>query len=113
MHRDPDLALETHAREEFGIDPEQLGSPVHAAGSSFVAFTIGAVIPLLPWFFIGHGGAILASLVLAVVAAAAVGAATARFTGRPAATVAARQLATLDHLTRGRFAIGHLVGANV
>src|SRR5438067_7026606 len=46
MMRDPELALETHAREELGIDPEALGSPVGAAVSSFVAFSIGALIPL-------------------------------------------------------------------
>ncbi len=113
MMRDPDLALQTHAREELGIDPDQLGSPVHAAGSSFVAFTIGAVIPLLPWFAIGHGGAIVASLVLAVIAAVVVGAATARFTGRPATAVAARQLAFTLIPAAVTFVIGHLVGANV
>src|SRR3954470_15513753 len=53
MMRDEDLALETHAREELGIDPGSLGSPWSAAFSSFVAFTLGAIIPLLPWFF-GH-----------------------------------------------------------
>src|SRR5436190_1924232 len=48
MMRDPDLALETHAREELGIDPNALGSPIGAAASSFVAFAIGALVPLLP-----------------------------------------------------------------
>ena len=48
---DPDLALEAHAREELGIDPGALGSPLGAAASSFVSFAVGAVIPLLPWFF--------------------------------------------------------------
>src|SRR5438105_13795802 len=44
MMRDPELALETHAREELGIDPAALGSPVQAAVSSFIAFGIGAVV---------------------------------------------------------------------
>ena len=64
MMRDPDVALETHAREELGIDPGSLGSPWWAALSSFLAFTVGALIPLLPWLFgsgdaavIGVGGA--------------------------------------------------------
>src|SRR3954453_11749099 len=51
MMRDPDLARQTHAREELGIDPNQLGSPNRAAVSSFVSFAIGALVPLLPWFF--------------------------------------------------------------
>src|SRR5947209_6900235 len=66
MMRDPDLALETHAREELGIDPAQLGSPVQAAVSSFLAFAVGAVIPLLPWLRGSGQAAVLASLVLAV-----------------------------------------------
>src|SRR5436305_13332227 len=53
MMRDPDLALETHAREELGIDPQALGSPIGAAVWSFVSFAIGALAPLLPWFFAG------------------------------------------------------------
>ena len=53
---DPDLALETHAREEFGVDPSSLGSPIAAALSSFVAFTVGAFIPLVPWL-VGSGTA--------------------------------------------------------
>jgi len=46
--RDPDVALETHAREELGIDPGSLGSPWRAAVSSFVTFAVGALLPLLP-----------------------------------------------------------------
>src|SRR5438067_2550304 len=48
MMRDPELALETHAREELGIDPGSLGSPIQAASSSLVAFGVGAVVPLVP-----------------------------------------------------------------
>src|SRR5438552_1162462 len=50
MMRDPELALQTHAREELGIDPDHLGAPWHAAWSSFVTFGVGALVPLLPWF---------------------------------------------------------------
>src|SRR5437588_7489256 len=63
MMRDPDLALETHAREELGIDPNALGSPIGAAVSSFVAFAIGALAPLLPWLFGGGHGYVLATAV--------------------------------------------------
>ena len=51
MMRDPDLALETHAREELGYTPGQTGRPLQAAASSFVTFALGAFIPLLPWLF--------------------------------------------------------------
>src|SRR5436305_4889541 len=73
MMSDPDRALEAHAVEELGISPTAIGSPLTAAVSSFIAFSLGAFVPLAPWFVIGHGGAIAASLVLATVAAVVVG----------------------------------------
>src|SRR4051795_10557080 len=69
MMRDPELALETHAREELGIDPASLGSPVRAAVSSFVAFGIGAVVPLIPWFFTAGYAAVVASVIVGSIAA--------------------------------------------
>src|SRR5258708_28088340 len=63
MMADPEMALQTHAREELGIDPEKLGSPTGAAASSFVAFALGALVPLLPWFF-GSGTAAAVASVL-------------------------------------------------
>ena len=50
MMRTPELALETHAREELGINPGALGSPFQAAVSSFATFALGALLPLIPWF---------------------------------------------------------------
>jgi VIT1/CCC1 family predicted Fe2+/Mn2+ transporter len=65
IHKNPDLALATHAREELGLDPEDgLGSPWGAAISSFVMFSLGAIIPLLP-FLIGSGGAARLAAILA------------------------------------------------
>jgi VIT1/CCC1 family predicted Fe2+/Mn2+ transporter len=49
--RDPEVALQTHAREELGLDPDELGSPWSAAISSFLTFTLGAFVPLVPFFF--------------------------------------------------------------
>src|SRR3954465_12483316 len=92
MMRDPELALETHAREELGIDPASLGSPVQAASSSFVAFAVGAIVPLAPWFFMKGTPAVLASVVLTAIAAILVGMAVGRATERPMAWAAARQL---------------------
>jgi len=113
MMRSPELALETHAREELGIDPQSLGSPAAASVSSFLAFAVGAIIPLLPWFF-GRGGAALAtSIVLGVLAALAIGAALARFTGRSVARSAARQLVWAAVPAAITFALGALVGVGV
>lgn len=49
VHRDVDNAVRVHAREEFGVDPESLASPVVAASSSFLAFAVGAFLPVLPY----------------------------------------------------------------
>ncbi len=49
VHRDLDNAVAVHAKEEFGIDPDALASPMLAAVSSFLAFAVGAVTPVLPY----------------------------------------------------------------
>ena len=113
MMSDPERALEAHAREELGISPEAVGSPMAAAVSSFVAFALGAVVPLVPWFFGGKGGAIIASLVLAVVAAIGVGWATASFTDRSRFRTALRQIAFTLVPAGITYAIGSLVGVTV
>ena len=66
MMRTPELALETHAREELGIDPGALGRPLQAAVSSFVTFAVGALLPLIPWFFTRGTAAVVASVVVGV-----------------------------------------------
>jgi VIT1/CCC1 family predicted Fe2+/Mn2+ transporter len=108
---DPELALEVHAREEMGIDPTSLGSPVKAAGSSFVTFGVGALIPLLPWFFGGGAAAVVASLVLASLAAVLVGVALAQFTGRSRVRSALRQVGIGAAASVVTFGVGSLVGA--
>jgi vacuolar iron transporter family protein len=105
-----DLALETHAREELGIDPNELGSPVQAAVSSFLAFAFGAVIPLFPWFVSKGTGATVASVVLGAVAAVAIGVALAAFTGRSAPRSALRQLAIAAAAAAVTFGVGNAVG---
>jgi VIT1/CCC1 family predicted Fe2+/Mn2+ transporter len=110
MMRDPEIALETHAREELGIDPGSLGSPTGAAGSSFLAFSIGAVIPLIPWFFVSGTGAVIASVVLGTAAALVVGAALANFTGRSSVRSALRQLLISAAAAAVTYGIGRVVG---
>ena len=83
LMRDPKVALETHAREELGLDPEEgLGSPWAAAGSSFVTFCIGAIVPLIPFWFGSGDAAVLASAVLSIAALFGVGAGMSFVTGR-------------------------------
>jgi VIT1/CCC1 family predicted Fe2+/Mn2+ transporter len=78
----PKTAIDTLAREELGLDPSQLGSPWAAAGSSFLAFVIGAFVPVLPYLFVAGTAAWLASGVLSSVALFGVGALISIFTSR-------------------------------
>jgi VIT1/CCC1 family predicted Fe2+/Mn2+ transporter len=107
---DPEVALETHAREELGVDPSQLGSPIGAATSSFAAFSVGALVPLVPWFVGSGTGATVASLVAAVVAAVAVGGAIGRFTGRSLVRTVTRQVAFTVVPAVLTYAVGSAVG---
>lgn len=113
MSTDPELALQTHAREELGVDPAALGSPVKAAAASFVSFAVGAVIPLVPWFFATGATAVIASVLLGAVAAVAVGIALAVFTERPWPRSAARQLLIAAVAAAVTFGVGRLVGVGV
>ena len=78
---DPEEAIKVHVREELGIDPDDLPSPWTAAGASFASFTVGALLPLLP-YLVGFPVFSLA-LFLAGLAAFVGGAAVAKLTGRP------------------------------
>ncbi len=113
VHVDPEVALEVHAREELGVDPEETGNPVAAAMSSFVAFALGAIIPLAPWFFAEGNGAIAASAVLGLLAAAAVGVTLARFTERSALRTAGRQVGWAIAACAVTWLIGSWLGAVV
>jgi VIT1/CCC1 family predicted Fe2+/Mn2+ transporter len=110
MMRDPEVALETHAREELGIDPEQTGNPLQAALSSFVTFAVGAFVPLLPWLFTSGTRAILWSVALGAIAALGVGAGLAHFTGRSWVWSASRQLLISGVAAAVTFGVGRLIG---
>ncbi len=108
--RNPEVALEVHAREELGLRPGKTGNPWQAAGSSFVMFGIGAVIPLFPWFFVTGTIAALLSIGLGAVSVLAVGWTVAIFTGRSRVRSALRQLAFAMVAAGVAFGVGHLVG---
>ncbi|HIN10502.1 MAG TPA: hypothetical protein EYM63_02675 [Acidobacteria bacterium] len=110
---DPEVALEIHAREELGVDPNQLGNPVSAAVSSFSAFALGAFVPLIPWLLGGGDGAMWASAVLGVTAAAVVGAVLARLTERSVLRTVARQVLVAAGACTATYLIGGMLGASV
>lgn len=109
----PDKALEAMAREELGLNPDDLGSPLGAAGYSFLSFAAGATVPLLP-FVAGFGsGAVPVSAGLAGVSLFAVGGAIARFSGRGFAAGGLRMLAIGAAAGAATYAIGGVLGVAV
>jgi VIT1/CCC1 family predicted Fe2+/Mn2+ transporter len=93
VHTKPELALDTHAREELGLDPQEgLGSPWAAAGTSFATFSIGALVPLIPFFFTAGGPAVLISSVIGALTLFGVGAGVSYLTGRSLWLSGARML---------------------
>ncbi len=113
VHEDPEVALEVHAREELGVDPDDIGDPIGAASSSFVAFGVGAILPLIPWFLTDGNAAMVASVIVGLVAAALVGVLLARFTERSPIRTAARQVIWAAGACIITFAIGSLLGTTV
>ena len=112
--KDPEIALETHAREELGIDIEEgLGSPWAAAGSSFVMFSLGAMVPLLPFLFTAGRTAIVASAVLSGVTLFGVGGAMTILTGRGLVLSGARMLAIGAVAAAITYGVGSLLGVTV
>jgi VIT1/CCC1 family predicted Fe2+/Mn2+ transporter len=110
---DEKTALDAMAREELGIDPQELGgSPWTAAASSFLLFSIGAVVPVLP-FAIFHGrAATVAALAASVVGLIVIGFAITLFTGRGIVFTAARQLLFGLGAAGITFAVGHAIGVS-
>lgn len=108
---DPHVALVTHAREELGIDPGSLGSPMQAAFSSFVTFALGAFIPLIA--FLGGTNSLQTALIaiaLTAVAALSAGAGLSFFTLRSPTFSAFRSLIICAVAGAVTFGIGSLVG---
>lgn len=80
IHDDIDNAVRVHAREEFGVDTDDLASPGLAAASSFLAFAVGALIPLLP--FVLGVGSVWPTVLVSLLALFACGAVVTKVTGR-------------------------------
>lgn len=89
---DPDRALATLAREELGLDPDNLASPRRAAIASFVSFCVGAVLPLAPFLFAAGDIALKAALAASSLGLLVVGAAVAMFSGGRVITSSLRML---------------------
>lgn len=111
VHSDPELAVEVHAREELGVDPDNLPSPVVAAVSSFFAFAVGAALPVLPYLL--GASAIWPALIISLVALFACGAVVSRITTRTWWYGGIRQMVLGGVAAAITYFIGDLVGATL
>jgi vacuolar iron transporter family protein len=111
--RDHEKALSVHAREEFGIDPNDLPSPMQAALLSFVCFVVGAVLPVIPWLTGSGTSATVASVIIGGIAAAGLGWAIGQFAERSRVRAAARQVAILLVACVVTYSIGKALGVQV
>jgi vacuolar iron transporter family protein len=107
-----EVALNTMAREELGLDPDELGSPWSAAISSLLAFALGAVVVVLPYLFGSGKAALICAIALAGLALFAVGATIGVLNGRGAWRSGARQLLVGGTAALLVFGIGHLIGVS-
>jgi VIT1/CCC1 family predicted Fe2+/Mn2+ transporter len=109
VSQDPDTALRVHTREELGVDPFELPSPVFAGVSSLLAFSAGALVPLLP--YLAGLSVLAAALGVAAMALLTGGMVVGRLTGRPLLRSGLRQLALGGVAVAVTFAVGSLIGS--
>jgi vacuolar iron transporter family protein len=107
---DPEQALDTLAREELGLNPAELGSPVGAAASSFFSFAAGAAVPLVPFMAASGDRGLAISVGVTCVALFAIGATFSLFTGRSALLSGTRMLVLGSLAGAVTFAVGRLFG---
>jgi len=111
VSQDPDTALRVHTREELGVDPFKLPSALVAGLSSLIAFSAGALIPLLP--YLAGLSSLAAALGITAVALVAGGMVVGRLTGRPVLRSGLRQLALGSLAVAVTYAVGSLIGGHV
>ncbi|MGI5468191.1 VIT1/CCC1 transporter family protein [Streptomyces sp. CA-132043] len=111
LSKDPEQALEIHAREELGVDPSDLPSPLVAAGSSFGSFALGALLPVLPYLL--GASALWPAVVLALLGLFGCGAVVARVTARSWWYSGLRQLALGGAAAGVTYVLGALFGTAV
>ncbi len=111
IHKDVENAVAVHAREELGVDPDDLASPMLAAGSSFIAFALGALVPLLPYLF--GAMTLLPGLLFTLVALFGCGAVVTQVTTRSWVYGGVRQVLLGAAAAGITYWIGSLVGAGL
>jgi VIT1/CCC1 family predicted Fe2+/Mn2+ transporter len=109
----PAQALDTKVREELGLDPDELGSSWGASLWSFVAFSVGAALPLMPFLLATGELAFVGALVVSFVSLFAVGAAVSIVTGRSMLYSGVRQVLIGAAAAAVTYGVGSLIGANL
>ncbi len=111
---DPSTALDTLAREELGIDPKELGGSAWiAGGTSFLLFALGAIFPVLPFFFLQGSAAVETSLGQSAVVMFLIGAGTTLFTGRGMVFSGLRQVGIGIAAAAITYGLGRLIGVSL
>lgn len=113
IFKNPTKALRTMAIEELGVNPDELGSPWGAASSSFIAFFIGAALPLAPFVVATGSTALLAAAAVSAAGLFVVGAALSLLSGKGAVRGGLRMLAIGGGAGLATYAIGSLVGVSL
>jgi len=109
----PDAALDTLAREELGLDPDELGSAWKAAVSSFIAFSIGASVVVIPYALFSGATALTLAIALSLIGMIVVGGVVGSQSGRGIVFSAARQVLWGAGAAAVTYLVGSLVGVNV
>lgn len=110
---DPKTALDTLAREELGLDPDELGNPKKVAASSFAAFAVGAIVPVVPYLFMSGMAAMWLAVALAVIAMLVVGGTVGRLSGLGVMRSALRQVLVGGGAAAVTYVLGRLVGTGI
>src|SRR5664280_287799 len=113
VFEDPETALATMVREELGLDPKQLGSPWSAAGGSFAAFSLGAIVPVIPYLFGGGTVVFVTSFVMSLAALFLVGSLVSLLTGRRLLFSGFRQVGLGAAAATITYLVGHVIGVSV
>ncbi len=110
---DPRGALDTLAREELGLNPDELGSPWGAASSSFLSFAVGALVPLIPFLLSAGVRALVAAIVVTTLALFAAGGVISLFTGRSALRDGLRMMTIGAVVGAVTYSLGRVLGVSL
>lgn len=110
---DPETALDTLAREELGLDPDDLGDPKRVAVSSFAAFAVGASVPVVPYLLLSGTAALALAVALALLAMVVVGGTVGKLSGLGIVRSALRQVLVGGGAAAVTYVLGRLVGSGL